>query len=133
MKKSPNFFSLLFGKFKKMLYLCIRKRKDMKEIHFYTNLTNEEQTSEWDLDTMQVDYFTTNKAIEDPEEKIVKTTQLSFLQNSWNYINRGDKVFIHNGNKVLEVKEHMDGTEKNIRVGHNIQTLLLGGTFGLIE
>ena len=106
---------------------------NMKEIHFYTNLTNEEQTSEWDLDTMLVDYYTANKAIEDPNERIVKTTQLSLLQNSWDYINRGDKVFIHNGNKVLEVKEHMDGTDKDIRVGHNIQTLLLGGTFGPIE
>ena len=105
----------------------------MKEIHFYTNLTNEEQTSEWDLDTMLVDYYTAKKAIEDPNESMVKTTQLSLLQNSWDYINRGDKVFIHNGDKVLEVKEHMDGTEKDIRTGHNIQTLLLGGTLGPIE
>ena len=105
----------------------------MKEIHFYTNLTNEEQTSEWDLDNMLVDYYTANKAIDDPNERMVKTTQLSLLQNSWDYINRGVKVFIHNGNKVLEVKEHMDGTDKDIRVGHNIQTLLLGGTFGKIS
>lgn len=102
----------------------------MKEIHFYTNLTNEEQTSEWDLDTMCVDYCVTEKAIEETEEGLVKTTQLSFLKNSWDYINQGWKVFIHNGNKVLEVKEHMDGTDKDIRPGHNILTLLLGGTFG---
>lgn len=107
--------------------------KNMKEIHFYTNLTNEEQTSEWDLDTMCVDYYTTDKAINDHDEEIVKTTQLSFLRNSWDYINRGDKVFIHNGNKVLEVKEHMEGTSKDILHGHNIQTLLIGGTFGPIE
>lgn len=105
----------------------------MKEIHFYTNLTNEEQTSEWDLDTMCVDYYTANNTIEDSNEKIVKTTQLCLLVNAWDYIRRGDKVFIHNGNKVLEVKEHMEGTDKDIRVGHNIQTLLLGGTFGQIE
>lgn len=105
----------------------------MKEIHFYTNLTNEEQTSEWDLDTMCVDYYTTDKAINDPDERIVKTTQLSFLRNSWDYINGGDKVFIHNGNKVLEVKDHMEGTSKDILYGHNIQTLLIGGTFGPIE
>ena len=104
----------------------------MKEIHFYTNLTNEDQTSEWDLDTMCVDYFTSNEAIENPDEKMVKTTQLCLLRNAWDYIDRGDRVFIHNGNKVLEVKEHMDGTEKDIRTGHNIQTLLLGGTFGKI-
>ena len=36
---------------------------NMKEIHFYTNLTNDEQTSEWDLDDMCVDWFTTNAKI----------------------------------------------------------------------
>ena len=102
----------------------------MKEIHFYTNLTNEDQTSEWDLDTMCVDYCTSNEAIENPDERIVKTTQLCLLRNAWHYIKRGDKVFIHNGDKVLEVKPHMDGTDKDIKVGHDISRLLIGGTFG---
>lgn len=106
------------------------KDSDMKEIHFYTNLTNEDQTSEWDLDTMCVDYCTSNEAIENPDERIVKTTQLCLLRNAWDYIRRGDKVFIHNGDKVLEVKPHMDGTDKDIKVGHDISRLLIGGTFG---
>ena len=104
----------------------------MKEIHFYTNLTNEEQTSEWDLDTMLVDYYTTDKAIYNPNETKVKTTQLSFLRNAWAYINEGWKVFIHNGSTVLEVKEHMDGTNKDIKIGNDISRLLIGGTFGEI-
>lgn len=105
----------------------------MKEIHFYTNLTNEEQTSEWDLDTMCVDLFTSNEAIENPDEEMVKTTQICLLRNAWDYINKGYKVFIHNGNKVLEVKEHMEGTDKDIRNGVDISRLLLGGVFGEIE
>lgn len=105
----------------------------MKEIHFYTNLTNEEQTSEKDLDTMLVDYFTSCEAIENPNVEVVKTTQIALLRNAWDYIRRGDAVFIHNGRKVLEVKEHMEGTNKDIRVGHNIQNILTGGTFGPIE
>ena len=116
-----------------MMNINQEKDSKMKEIHFYTNLTNEVQTSEWDLDTMFVDYFTTNEAIEVSNEKIIKTTQLSFLKNAWDYINRGHRVFIHNGDKVLEVKEHMEGTDKDIRYGHNIETLLIGGTFGSIE
>lgn len=104
----------------------------MKEIHFYTNLTNEEQTSEWDLDDMCVDYYITNKTIEDPNEKTVKTTQLSFLRNTWDYIDKGYKVFIHNGSEVFEVKEHMDGVNKDIRYGMDISKLLIGGTFGKI-
>lgn len=103
---------------------------NMKEIHFYTNLTNEEQTSERDLDTMCVDYFTTNKAIENPYETMVKTTQLSFLRNTWDYIDRGYKVFIHNGTSVYDVKEHMTGVNKDIRVGNDLSRLLIGGTFG---
>jgi len=105
----------------------------MKEIHFYTNLTNEEQTSEKDLDTMLVDYFTSWAAIENPNVEVVKTTQIALLRNAWDYIRRGDAVFIHNGRKVLEVKEHMEGTQKDIRVGHNILSILTGGTFGPIE
>ena len=103
---------------------------NMKEIHFYTNLTNEEQTSEWDLDTMCVDYFTTNEAIENPDEKMVKTTQLSFLRNTWDYISRGYKVFIHNQSEVYDVKEHMTGVNKDIRVGNDMSKLLIGGLFG---
>lgn len=102
----------------------------MKEIHFYTNLCNEEQTSEKDLDTMCVDYYSTQDAISDPKVKIVRTTQLSFLRNAWDYIDRGCKVFIHNSSEVLEVKEHMDGTGRDIRVGHDMSRLLIGGVFG---
>ena len=101
-----------------------------KSIHFFTNLTNEKQTSEWDLDTMCVDYCSTNEEINDPNGGIVKTTQLSFLRNAWDYISMGYHVFIHNGDQVLEVKEHMDGTNKDIKVGNDISRLLIGGTFG---
>ena len=103
---------------------------NMKEIHFYTNLTNEEQTSEWDLDNMCVDWFTTNAKIEDPYEKMVKTTQLSFLRNTWDYIGRGYKVFIHNQSEVYDVKEHMTGVNKDIRIGNDVSRLLIGGLFG---
>ena len=102
----------------------------MKEIHFYTNLTNEEQTSEWDLDDMCVDYYTTSMSILDPRIDVVKTTQLSFLRNTWDYIDRGYKVFIHNGKSVYDVKEHMTGVNKDIRVGNDISKLLIGGLFG---
>lgn len=104
----------------------------MKEIHFYTNLTNEEQTPEKDLDTMCVDYVSTVNAIDDRTVENVKTTQLALLRNAWNYVGMGYRVFIHNGADVLEVKEHMGGVEKDIRYGHDISRLLLGGTFGEI-
>ena len=116
-----------------MMSINLVKDSNMKEIHFYTNLTNVEQTSEWDLDNMCVDYFTSNKVIENPDEKMVKTTQLCLLRNTWDYIDRGARVFIHNGNEVFEVFDgRYDGTGKEIRRGMDISKLLIGGTFGKI-
>lgn len=106
----------------------------MKELHFFTNLSNTEQTSEWDLDTMCVDYTTTQFMIDNPEIERVKTTQLSFLINVWDYIENNYKIFIHNGVEVFEVREHMiTKYGKEIRKGHNILKLLLAGDFGKIE
>ena len=107
----------------------------MKQIHFFTNLNNPEQTSEWDLDTMCVGYSITQFMIDEPNVEKVKTTQLSFLINAWDYIDKGYKVYIHNGTEVFEVKEHMESTRygKDIQKGHDILKLLLGGEFGKIN
>lgn len=107
----------------------------MKEIHFFTNLNNSEQTSEWDLDTMCIDYAITQFMIEQPKIEKVKTTQLSFLINAWDYIDKGYKVYIHNGAEVFEVREHMENvcSGKDIQKGYNILKLLLGGEFGKIN
>lgn len=106
-----------------------------KEIHFYTNLNNVEQTSDWDLEHMCIDYVSTQIMIDSPNVEKVKTTQLSFLMNTWDYIDEGYKVYIHNGVEVFEVREHMGNTYtgKDIRKGHNILRVLLGGEFGKIE
>lgn len=107
----------------------------MKQIHFFTNLNNPEQTSEWDLGTMCMDYSITQFMIDEPNVEKVKTTQLSFLINAWDYIDKGYKVYIHNGTEVFEVKEHMESTRygKDIQKGHDILKLLLGGEFGKIN
>lgn len=106
-----------------------------KEIHFYTNLCNEKQTTEWDLETMHTDYVSTIRAINDSNERIVKTTQLEFLNNAWDYIDHGCDVYIHNSNKpTLKVEEHMPTANgKDIRYAHNICRLLCAGVFGKIE
>lgn len=110
-------------------YDVINVRKTKKEIHFYTNLNNTKQASEYDLDNMEIDYFSTISAISDDKE-LIKTTQLCLLRNAWDYIDIGYRVFIHNDDKVLEVKEHMSGTNKDIKRGVDISRLLLGGLFG---
>ncbi len=105
----------------------------MKEIHFYTNLNNIEQVSDWDLETMDTDYVSSVKSINDKNRDVVKTTQLCLLTDAWDFIDMKYKVYIHNGENAFEVKENMRGTDKEIRRGMNIQKLLLGGTFGEIE
>ncbi len=115
-----------------MMNINLVKDSNMKEIHFYTNLTNEEQTSEWDLDTMCVDYYTSNEAIEDLNVTMVKTTQLGLLRNTWDYINRGDMVFIHNGSEIIKIEPNMFYKGKYIKPGHDLSRMLIGGTFGEI-
>lgn len=113
-----------------MMNINLVKDNNMKEIHFYTNLTNEEQTSEKDLDTMCVDYYTSNEAIENPNETKVKTTQLGLLRNTWDYINRGDMVFIHNGSEIIKIEPHMIYKGRYIKPGQDLSRMLIGGTFG---
>lgn len=108
----------------------------MKQIHFYTDLCNEEQTSEWDLDTMNTDFVSTVREIEKVTKEgrgIVKTTQLSLLHNTWDYIDEGFDVFIHIREENMNVSEHMrTPSGKDIRRGQDLSRLLLGGTFGKI-
>lgn len=104
----------------------------VKTIEFFTDLSNREQTCDHDLDNMYVDYVTTVKAIESPDVNLVKTTQLSLLRNAWDYIDKGYKVKLHIRSDVFEVKEHMDGTDKDIKRGIDLSRFLLGGGFGEI-
>ncbi len=104
----------------------------MRELHFYSNLCDIDNVSEWDLDTMCTDYVTTKKAIEDSSERIVKTTQMSFLINTWDYIDSGFVVFLHNNSNCYIIKEHMPEISKDITRSMNILKLYLGNTFGEI-
>jgi len=104
-----------------------------KEIHFYTNLCDIEQVSDWDLDTMLTDFVSTRDSIEKGETRIVKTTQLSFLRNTWDYIDRGIRVFVHNDGHEIEITEHCNACNKDLRVGHDVSRLFIGGAFGELK
>lgn len=110
----------------------LHKYLDMKELHFYTNLCNEEQVSDWDLETMATDYTETVKQIKDKDRRIVKTTQLCFLVRAWDYIEMGYKLYLHNGVEVREIKEGMDAAGEAKR-GVNLLMCLLNGWFGEIS
>lgn len=102
----------------------------MKEIHFYTDLCNIEQVSDWDLENMNTDYTSTKASI-DSGNKIVKTTILSFLDDAWYFIGNGVRVFIHVNSREIEVKDGMVAENgKEIRKGHRILQLLRNNYFG---
>ena len=102
----------------------------MEEIHFYTDLCNIEQVSDWDLENMNTDYTSTKASI-DSGNKIVKTTILSFLDDAWYFIGNGVRVFIHINSREIEVKDGMVAENgKEIRKGHRILQLLRNNYFG---
>ena len=102
----------------------------MDEIHFYTDLCDIEQVSDWDLETMNTDYTSTKASI-DSGDKIVKTTILSFLDDAWDFIRNGVRVFIHVNSREIEVKDGMVAENgKEIRKGHRILQLLRNNYFG---
>ena len=105
----------------------------MKEIHFYTDLCDIEQVSDWDLDNMNTDYTSTKSSI-DNGVRIVKTTILSFLDDAWDFIENGVRVFIHVNSREIEVKDGMTAENgKEIRKGHRILQLLRNNYFGELK
>jgi len=106
----------------------------MKAIHFYTDLTNEHQCSDYDLEDMLVDYTSFLNEYErnkDISNAILKTTQLCFLCDAWDYIKNGFNIFIHHKNSTMELTA--DGikkfTNKEIKPTQNIEKLFMGGVF----
>lgn len=94
-----------------------------KEIHVHTNIKT------CPTDALN-DYVGMINVIAKEQRAVVHTTQIAILSDVWWYLDNGVRIFIHNNGKVLEVKEGMDGTNKDIRRGHNIMRLLLGHCFG---
>lgn len=70
------------------------------------------------------DWATTQKAVDDDID-IIHTTQTHFV--SWKY---GRRIFIHIGDDIHEIKMgDCEGTERELREGHNIEKMLFVGEF----
>ena len=105
----------------------------MNEIHFYTDLCDTDQVSDWDVENMNIDYASTKSSI-DNGVRIVKTTILSFLDDAWDFIESGVRVFIHVGSREIEVKDGMIAENgKEIRKGHRLLQLLRNNYFGELK
>jgi hypothetical protein len=91
-----------------------------KEIHFYMDFPFDP------VHTFKT-YDGTKYAIEKGRE-IINTTSIANI--SFDLLDLGYRIFVHRNGRVLECKlGSMDGTEKEIRRGHNLLRLILGHTF----
>lgn len=96
------------------------------EIHFYIDV-EEETVSEKILSDILISFADTKKAIGN-KQKIIHTTDISHL--SFCLIDRGYDIYVHCNGKVLKMYPGMDSAGgKDIRYGHDIRKLLVGGYF----
>ena len=105
----------------------------LKEIHLHLKITNKEQTNLLYYE----DYISTKraieKALESDEDEAIHTTQPHFL--SFQYL--PTRLFVHSYNgddeeneEIHEITlENCEGTEKELRPAHNIEKMLLAGSF----
>ena len=99
----------------------------MKEIHFYLDVIFDYKFRTMSPDSVCCScYDSTELAINTGIEEI-HTTSLASI--TFDLINLGYRIFLHRNNKVLECKPGMEGTEKDIRMEHNIFKLIRAKVF----
>ena len=99
----------------------IAKDNEEKEIHFYKDYPYDVPD-----EVLLITHNGTKWAINN-SVKIIHTTALTML--SFDLLDLGYRIFLHENNKVLECKPGMDGTEKDVRRVHNILRMVVAGVF----
>lgn len=98
----------------------------MKEIHFYKELVGISLT--YFFKNFCISHNETIKAIKSNVE-IIHTVALSALCFS-NLLDKGYKIFLHENGKCGELYEGVtELTDKELRKGHNISNIWVGGGF----
>lgn len=98
----------------------------MKEIHFYKDL------KDISLPKFLRDFYSSHnetiRAIKD-DEKVIHTVALSALCFS-NLLDKEYKIFLHENGKCGELHKGVtELTDKELRKGHNISNIWIGGGF----
>lgn len=99
----------------------IAKDTEEKEIHFYKDYPYDVPN-----DVLLITHNGTKWSVEN-SVKVIHTTALTML--SFDLLDDGYRIFLHENDKVLECKPGMDGTEKEIRRAHNILRIVVAGVF----
>lgn len=99
----------------------IAKDAEEKEIHFYKDYPYDVPN-----DVLLITHNGTKWAVEN-SVKVIHTTALTVL--SFDLIDDGYKIYLHENNRVLECRPGMDGTEKDVRRVHNILRMVVAGVF----
>ena len=104
----------------------IKTRENDKEFHWY------EAPEPYTATSVSFSYRFTKKYIDD-EEPIIRSYQSAFF--SQDTIRKGYKLFAHFANgKVVEVYNGMiTAAGKEVRPEHNLERMLLAGSFGELE
>lgn len=103
--------------------------KKPKEIHVHLEYDNEYINLEtFGNVKIKTTFMETKRSIERAEE-IIHTTQINFL--NFNY---AERLFIHYNNTSYELTlGDCVGTDKDIRLAHNLEKMLIAGSFSFFE
>lgn len=96
-----------------------------KRIYFLCDLDKKSITDE-DLTNCIICFEDLCDAI-DRSQEVIYTTQLSYLINAWSLIDMGYRVFTVLFGDIKEIYEHTPDLKMDLRRGHNVERLLLGG------
>ena len=94
-----------------------------KRIHFYKD--------NYGLQNCEGFLVTHNKTIEaiQADEELINTSATSALDFAW-LLDKGYRIWLHENNRNFEIKlGNVVATDKEIRKGHNIMKLWIGGAF----
>ena len=93
------------------------------EVHFYYDI--------YSLQEKAFPIYYTHKStidnIDNNEFNVIHSTAISAVNYAWD---KGCKIFLHENNRFFEIHEGItEGTDKELRKGHNIERIWISGIF----
>jgi len=105
-------------------------RRRAKEMHVYLDMLSVlTEMANGEIGEVCQSYKDTYTFLNKEHNDIIRTTITHFL--SWDF---GERLFVHVNNEVHEITlGECEGTDKDIRVAHNLEKLLFAGKFSWFD